>query len=61
MAEWRRSSGRALTEKRQRTLLLLRERTAIEAEAEHVVEESESAAENKERLEVKKERYNISR
>ena len=55
------AAAQRLAEKRQRALLLLRERTAIEAEAEHVVEESESAAENKERLEVKKERYNISR
>ena len=37
----------------------MRERAAIEAEAEQVVEESESATENKERLEVEKERYNI--
>ncbi len=53
------AAAQRLAEKRQRALLLLRERAAIEAEAEQVVEESESATENKERLEVEKERYNI--
>jgi hypothetical protein len=54
------AAQRLAKQKRQRALLLLRERTAIEAEAEQVVQESESAAESKERLEVEKERYNIS-